>query len=124
MYKGEFMYIRKLTETILYAAQKFPVVTLTGPRQSGKTTLLRNLYPERAYVTLEDLDTRAYAKEDPRGFLAQFSDGVILDEAQHVPELFSYIQSHVDEKKQMGEFILSGSQNMLLSEKIAQSLAG
>lgn len=118
------MFDRHLKTTLLYAAQKFPVITLTGPRQSGKTTLVRSVFGNKGYVSLEDIDTRFFAKQDPRAFLASFPEGVIIDEAQHVPELFSYIQTRVDQNRVMGEFILTGSQNILLSQGIAQSLAG
>jgi len=118
------MYKRKLAETLLYVATKFPVITITGPRQSGKTTLVQSVFPDKKYVTLEDFDTRAFASQDPRGFLNFYKGGVIIDEAQYVPVLFSYIQTHVDKSKIMGEFILTGSQHFLLTEKISQSLAG
>ena len=118
------MYNRNLTEKLRYVATKFPVVTLTGPRQSGKTTLVQNIFPDKKYVTLEDYDNRTFATEDPRGFLNFYRGGVIIDEAQYVPALFSYIQTHVDKSKIMGEFILTGSQHFLLTERITQSLAG
>ncbi|MFP4261104.1 MAG: ATP-binding protein [Opitutales bacterium] len=105
-------------------SKKFPVLTLTGPRQSGKTTLLRHLFPEHTYLNLEALDIRAEAEEDPRGFLNRHAAGVILDEAQRVPDLFSYVQTLVDESGELGRFILSGSQNFLLMDSISQSLAG
>lgn len=115
---------RELSERLHRFAKKFPVVTLTGPRQSGKTTLLKHLFPEHAYANLEDLDIRAEAEEDPRGFLRRHTEGVILDEAQRVPALFSYLQGIVDAEGQMGKYILSGSQNFLLMESVSQSLAG
>lgn len=105
-------------------AGKFPVVSLTGPRQSGKTTLLKNVFPRKPYVSLEDIDARQFATEDPRGFLATYPNGGILDEVQRVPDLFSYIQGVVDEHNLPGEFILSGSQNFLLMQNLTQSLAG
>lgn len=101
-----------------------PVITITGPRQSGKTTLCKMLYPKHSYVSLENLDDRAFAETDPRAFLAQFNGSVIIDEAQYVPQLFSYIQGIVDEKNKAAQFVLSGSQNFLLLEQISQSLAG
>jgi len=113
---------RLLSEKIRSLKDKFPVISLTGPRQSGKTTLLKSIYSELPYVTLEDPDNRQFATEDPRGFIANFSEGAFIDEAQYVPELFSFIQTAVDSKKV--HFALSGSQNFLLSEKISQSLAG
>lgn len=115
---------RILADKLVKAAEKYPVVTLTGPRQSGKTTLVKMVFPHYKYISLENPDQRLFALEDPRGFLRQFTDGVILDEVQRTPELFSYIQTIVDEKDQPGMFILSGSQNFLLIEKISQSLAG
>jgi predicted AAA+ superfamily ATPase len=118
------MFDRKLKEHLAYAAKKFPVVTLTGPRQSGKTTLVKHLFPNKSYVTLEDVDQRFFAKEDPRSFLKNFPHGAIIDEVQHVPDLFSYIQTRVDNNQVMGEFILTGSQNILLSQNISQTLAG
>lgn len=115
---------RTLTEHLKYLATKFPVVALTGPRQSGKTTLVESLFSQKDYVSLEDPDMREFATTDPRGFLNQFKNGAVIDEAQHVPELFSYIQTRVDKSKILGEFILTGSQNFLLLEKISQTLAG
>lgn len=115
---------RLLGKKMRELAGEFPVISLTGPRQSGKTTLVKAVFPKYKYVSLEDLDTRERAKEDPRGFLKSFQHGVILDEIQRVPELFSYIQTAVDASKRMGQFILTGSQNFLILEKIGQSLAG
>jgi predicted AAA+ superfamily ATPase len=105
----------------LYA--NFPVLFVTGPRQSGKTTLVRSLFPDLPYVLLELPDIRRLALEDPRAFLEPYTRGAILDEVQHVPELFSYIQGLVDEDRSR-RFVLTGSQNFLLNEKITQSLAG
>ena len=115
---------RKLESTLLQAARQYPVVTCTGPRQSGKTTLVRHAFARHDYASLEDPDQRGFALEDPRGFLAQFPGPVILDEVQRTPELFSYIQTIVDEDDSPGRFILSGSQNFLLLKAISQSLAG
>ena len=103
--------------------KQFPVITLTGPRQSGKTTLLRSIYLDIPYVSLEDIDVRSAALNDPRGFLTNFPDGAVLDEIQRTPELFSYIQTLVDKNKRI-HFVLSGSQNFLLLESISQTLAG
>ena len=100
------------------------MVTLTGVRQSGKSTLLRNCFPDHKYVSLEDPDIRMMAETDPRGFLLNFGFPLIIDEAQYVPALFSYIQTAVDERNVSGMYILSGSQNFLLMEGISQSLAG
>lgn len=114
---------RTLTSRLVALAQKFPVVTLTGPRQSGKTKLVRTTFPSLPYVSLEEPDIRQIALTDPRGFLANFPDGGILDEVQHTPDLFSYLQRIVDEKRTI-QFILTGSSNFLLLERISQSLAG
>ncbi|HEY8021018.1 MAG TPA: ATP-binding protein [Thermoanaerobaculia bacterium] len=117
--------IRRALETPLKkAARQYPVVTLTGPRQSGKTTLVRAAFPRHDYASLEDPDVRRFALDDPRGFLAQFAGRVILDEVQRAPDLFSYIQTIVDQKASPGRYILSGSQNFLLLRSISQSLAG
>lgn len=102
----------------------FPILTITGPRQSGKTTLSRLLAPELPYLSLEDPDTRAFATEDPRAFLRQVADGAILDEIQRAPELFSYLQGVVDADRRMGRFILTGSSQFELISSITQSLAG
>lgn len=118
------MIARHLAKTLRSAARAYPVVTVTGPRQSGKTTLVRAAFPRHRYTSLEDPDTRVFATEDPRGFLGQFRGRVILDEVQHVPDLFAYIQGIVDQKDQPGQFILSGSQNFLLLSRVSQSLAG
>jgi predicted AAA+ superfamily ATPase len=103
---------------------KYPVTTLTGPRQSGKSTLVKATFPDYEYVSLEDLDTRLFAQNDPRGFLSTYPVKTIIDEAQRVPDLFSYIQTHVDAKDEAGMYILAGSNNFLLMEAISQSLAG
>ncbi len=117
--------IRRALETSLRkAARDCPVVTLTGPRQSGKTTLVRAVFGKHDYVSLEDPDEQAFAREDPRGFLERSSGKVVLDEVQRVPELFSYIQTLVDAEDVPGRFVLSGSQNFLLLNRISQSLAG
>jgi len=105
-------------------ASQFPVVTLTGPRQSGKSTLVKSLFPDLPYLLLEDPDVRLLAQTDPRGFLANYSDGAIFDEVQQVPELFSYLQGVVDAGNQSRPYILTGSQNFLLMDNISQTLAG
>ena len=116
---------RVLGEKIAAATGSFPVISLMGPRQSGKTTLIRTLFPDYAYRNLENLDDRMAAEEDPRRFLKPHAaSGLIVDEAQKVPSLFSYLQGIVDESGKMGKFILTGSQNFLLLENITQSLAG
>lgn len=115
---------RKIVNSILPLLAQYPIVALTGPRQSGKTTLLKNLLPNYKYVSLENLDERSFAKEDPKGFLKKYHSKVIFDEVQRSPHLFSYLQTLVDEKKEMGQFVLSGSQNFHLLKNITQSLAG
>ena len=116
---------RTLSKKIISITKGFPIITLTGPRQSGKTTLVRWLFPKYEYINLENLNDLHAVQEDPLRFLKAYSStGVIIDEAQKLPELFSYLQGIVDESKQMGKFILTGSQNFLLLEKITQSLAG
>ncbi len=105
-------------------ARGFPIVAITGPRQSGKTTLARETFPKKPYVSLEDPDERAFATADPRGFLARFAQGAILDEVQRVPALFSYLQTLVDNKPAAGRFVLTGSQQFGLMGNIAQTLAG
>ena len=115
---------RDITEKLYYLATKFPVVTLTGARQCGKSTLLKSCFPAYRYVTLEDLDMRRLAIEDPRGFLSNFGIKTIIDEAQYAPDLFSYIQTKVDAENETGIYFLSGSQNFLLMLSITQSLAG
>lgn len=118
------MIARTIQQKIENLASKFPVVTLTGPRQSGKSTLLRHAFPDYQYVSLENLDVRTFATEDPHGFLKTYPRHVIIDEAQRVPTLFSYIQTYVDEVDEPGLYILSGSHNFLLMETVNQSLAG
>jgi predicted AAA+ superfamily ATPase len=114
---------RTLTAKIVALAQKFQVITLTGPRQSGKTTLVRAAFPALSYVSLEEPDMRQIALTDPRGFLTNYPAGAILDEIQNAPDLFSYIQRLVDENR-LVQFILTGSSNFLLMERISQTLAG
>ena len=104
---------RALSPIILEDSGHYSVIGLLGPRQSGKTTLARNLFPEKRYLNLEDPEQRAFAKDDPRGFLSDRGHGIIIDEFQRVPELLSYIQTITDEEKVAGQFILTGSQNFL-----------
>ncbi len=115
---------RNLLPVLLRSAELYPVVTLTGPRQAGKTTLCQQAFPDKPYTNLEPLETRAFAQEDPRGFLAQFPSGAILDEVQQAPDLLSYLQVHVDRNPAPGQFMLTGSQHLGLSQAISQSLAG
>ena len=106
-------------------ARLYPILSVSGPRQSGKTTLVRGVFLDHAHVDLERTDHRSAAEEDPRRFLERFGDqGLIIDEAQKVPALFSYLQVLVDERGSMGQFVLTGSQNFLLMEQVSQSLAG
>ena len=105
-------------------AGQFKAVAVVGPRQSGKTTLVRMAFPDKAYVSLENPDTRRFAIEDPRGFIAGYPDGAILDEIPRTPDIFSYLQQVLDENKGKGRFIITGSNNFLLQENISQSLAG
>lgn len=114
---------RVLGAKLTAVATQFPIITLTGPRQSGKTSLVRAVFPTKPYVSLEEPDIRQIALTDPRGFLSNFPQGAILDEIQHVPELFSYIQTIVDQEREV-QFVLTGSSNFLLLEKVSQTLAG
>ena len=118
------MFPRQLQSTLERFAKAFPVVAITGPRQSGKTTLARDFFSTLDYVSLEDPSELAFAQEDPRGFLARFSKGAIFDEAQRWPALFSYLQGMVDENRSPGRFVLTGSQQFGLMAGITQSLAG
>ena len=124
MHKILVMIERTIEEKLRQMTTKFPVVTLTGTRQCGKSTLLKQRFNEFKYISLEDLDRRLFAIDDPRGFLMNFGTPLIIDEAQYAPDLFSYIQTRVDEKNEAGMYILSGSHNFLLMERISQSLAG
>jgi len=105
-------------------ARKMPILTITGPRQSGKTTLVKMAFPHYNYVNLEDPEKREFALQDPKGFLSSYGLRLIIDEIQHVPELFSYLQVIVDQQQDPGLFILTGSQNYLLLNRVSQSLAG
>ncbi|WP_395053066.1 ATP-binding protein [Flavobacterium sp.] len=115
---------REIVNYMNFLKDKYPILALTGPRQSGKTTLLRELFPDYRYISLENPDLRKFAENDPNKFLEEYDSFCIIDEAQRVPHLFSYLQTIVDEKKIMGQYILSGSQNFLLLKNITQSLAG
>ena len=115
---------RSIISSMKFLSDKYPIIALTGPRQSGKSTLLKEMYPDYKYLNFEDIDLRNYFNKDPRGFLKEFDKYCIFDEAQRVPDLFSYLQGVVDDSKIMGQYVLSGSQNFLLLKSIQQSLAG
>ena len=115
---------RKIAQKVEQYTTQYPVVTITGPRQSGKTTLCKMLFKKHEYVNLEDIEQRNFALEDPHGFLSRFSGSVIIDEVQKAPDLLSYIQVDVDQHQSPGKYILTGSQNFVLLETISQSLAG
>jgi predicted AAA+ superfamily ATPase len=115
---------RQAKAKLLQLASTFKAVAVTGPRQTGKTTLVKQVFKNKPYVSLENPDTRRFALEDPRGFLNTYPKGAVLDEIQRVPELFSYLQERLDNSKEKGLFILTGSNNFLLQQNIAQSLAG
>jgi predicted AAA+ superfamily ATPase len=118
------VYKRFIKKELLDLAKRYPIVTVTGPRQSGKTTVVRLCFPKMPYANLEELDVQEMAKTDPRGFLAKYPEGAILDEIQRVPQLLSYIQVIVDQKEKKGMFILTGSHQLELHQAISQSLAG
>lgn len=118
------LFSRELEAELRISAQSYPIVTIVGPRQSGKTTLAKMVFPDKAYRSLENPDTRAYANEDPRGFFAELPDGAILDEIQRAPELLSYLQGIVDGDPRSGLFVLTGSHHFLLMQGVSQSLAG
>lgn len=115
---------RILLNKLIITAGYYPVAMVDGPRQSGKTTLTKAAFPDKAYVTLEPLDTREYARTDPRGFLSEYRNGAIIDEVQHAPDLLSYLQDDVDRDPTPGRFILTCSQNLAISQAVSQSLAG
>jgi len=115
---------RNIEDAVRESAKYFPVVTVVGPRQSGKTTLVKALFPDKPYRTLEHPRTREIAERDPGAFLAEFPDGAVLDEVQRVPDLLSYIQGIVDDKGRNGLFVLTGSSNLLLMKSVSQTLAG
>lgn len=118
------MYKREAEHTVKNLAKSYSIVAVTGPRQSGKTTLVRSTFKKKKYVSLEDLDQLAFAKEDPKGFLTQEPSGLLIDEIQNQPELFSYMQGIVDQSQKPGQFVITGSQQFDMLSKISQSLAG
>ena len=118
------MITRLLGSKISQSAEKMPVIAVTGPRQSGKSTLIQQVFPAHTYLNLEDIELRKFALSDPKGFLQNIGKKAIIDEVQYAPELLSYIQVITDREKIAGQFIISGSQNLLLMQNIAQSLAG
>lgn len=118
------MIIREAQKKLIQLSKSFVTIAIIGPRQSGKTTLAKTTFPNKPYFSLENSDTRIFATEDPRGFLASMPNGAILDEVQRVPHLFSYLQEILDNKIDKGLFVLTGSNNFLLQENISQSLAG
>jgi hypothetical protein len=115
---------RALKNKVIELTTKFLIVAITSPRQSGKTTLSKMIKPNYKYVNLENLSNREFAANDPIGFLTTYQNGVIIDEIQNVPTLFSYLQVVTDERNINGEYIITGSQNFLMMEQITQSLAG
>ncbi|MCB1142434.1 MAG: ATP-binding protein [Leptospiraceae bacterium] len=115
---------RLLSEKVLQVYRKYPILTITGPRQSGKTTLSRMLFPQKKYVTLENPDNREFAQVDPLGFLKEYENGAIIDEIQRCPDLASYLQGEVDKNNSPGRFILTGSGQFELMQSVSQSLAG
>ena len=115
---------RAAQKTLENLAGQFPALVITGPRQSGKTEITKKVFPDKPYASLEDIDTRNFAKDDPRGFLNQYKDGAILDEVQRAPDLFSYLQGFIDENTLPGRYILTGSQQFGLMSGVTQSLAG
>lgn len=124
IHKFIIMFRRQISDKLLYLASKYPVVTLTGPRQTGKTTLVKTVFPDYNYVNLENPARRSLAIEDPNSFIEQYSQKTIIDEVQYAPDLLSYIQEKVDETGMAGHFIITGSQNLQLIENVTQSLAG
>lgn len=115
---------RQIEKELLLLKNEFPIIAILGPRQSGKTTLSQNVFPDYQYISLEDIDYRDFAINDPRGFLKKYDKKIIFDEIQRVPQLMSYLQGHVDKMKVNGQIIITGSHNFFLMEQISQSLAG
>ena len=124
MHKRTGMIARAMERKAIALSQKYPFVVITGPRQSGKTTLAKTAFPDYRKVSLEDIDNRMFASQDPRGFISTYPDRTIIDEVQRVPSLLSYLQTHCDDVGRDGMYILTGSQNLQLMEAVDQSLAG
>lgn len=124
MHKRTGMIARAMESKAIALSQKYPFVVITGPRQSGKTTLAKTAFPDYRKVSLEDIDNRMFASQDPRGFISTYPDRTIIDEVQRVPSLLSYLQTHCDDVGRDGMYILTGSQNLQLMEAVDQSLAG
>ncbi|MDF3054801.1 MAG: putative ATPase [Gammaproteobacteria bacterium] len=122
--ENDIPYHRHQSNKLKKLAQVFPIICLIGPRQAGKTTLAKLTFPDYTYISLEDLDNRHYAETDPRAFLAQYDEKIIIDEVQNAPSLFSYIQTKIDARDNPGQYILTGSAHLTLLEKLTQSLAG
>ncbi|MDQ7048079.1 MAG: ATP-binding protein [Enterobacterales bacterium] len=118
------MILRALKNKLIETAGYYPVILLDGPRQAGKSTLLKDTFPNKTYVSLESIDNRMFAIKDPHGFLSEYKKGAIIDEVQNAPNLISYLQEEVDKNPESGRFILSVSQNLAISGLISQSLAG
>ena len=118
------MISRTIESTVQELATQFSAVTITGPRQSGKSTLCKKLFPSHPYANLEEMATRSFAADDPKAFLGQYPNGAVIDEVQRCPELLSYLQGIIDANPAPGQWILTGSQNLLLLESVSQSLAG
>lgn len=121
---GVAMLRRTLQDKLIHLFQQFPILSVMGPRQSGKTTLVREAFPGLPYINMEDPSIRYMVQEDPKSFLDSYVGPIIIDEIQHVPELFSYLQVYVDQKDCPGQYVITGSQQFLMNERIAQSLAG
>ena len=124
MYTNCMYYKRSVTDNALRLFRQYPIVTITGPRQSGKTTLCKKIFKDLAYVSLEDITNRSFAENDPLQFLNKFGKGAVIDEVQRVPSLLSYLQTFVDNKGRNSLFVLTGSRQFELMDSINQSLAG
>ena len=126
MAKEHYKISRKLSAALLQNSREFPVVAVLGPRQAGKTTLVKATFPHHHYVSLENFHIQDFAQRDPEQFLKKYRNeaGLIIDEVQHAPKLLSYIQTIVDEEQVMGSFIVTGSQNFLVNQAVTQTLAG